>query len=89
MPLLFALVGLLALALSVLIFVGPVVLAVGVVRAIRGRRIAARGTTCSVDVTGTSSTHNSTDAVFLELVSAQWPEEGAALLAEHITGDRD
>jgi len=81
MPLLFAIVGVAALALTFVVLVGPVLLVIGVVGAIRARRYSkverpepqiVAGDTSRVDA-------QTADAAFADLFSWEWPEESATL----------
>lgn len=81
MPLLFAIAGIVALGLSFVVLVGPVLLIVGVIRAIRSAR---HGRMAPTQLTGREGTESAVDgqianAAFADLISGEWPYEGAAL----------
>jgi hypothetical protein len=81
MPLLFAIAGVVALGLSLLVLVGPVLLIVGVVSAIR----AARSVKSIVpdrrpaEASASPVDGSLADAAFIDLVAREWPAEAPLL----------
>lgn len=81
MPLLFALAGILAIGLSFAVFAIPVLLVVGVVRAIRGgRRTRCAQPPSPVEVLAASPVDGQlADATFIDLIAREWPAEAPLL----------
>lgn len=80
MPLLFALAGIIALGLSFVVLVGPVLLVVAVVRAVRtARRARAPQLPVYAALPASPVDGHLADAAFADLVGQEWPEELAAL----------
>ena len=81
MPLLFAIGGLVALGLAFLVLVGPVLLVVGVIKAIR---LGSNRSPTAIprETTGGPSSlidGHLADAAFAELITQEWPTESAFL----------
>ena len=80
MPLLFAIAGIVALGLSFIVLVGPVLLVIAVVRTVRTARRARAPLPAVYDELTTSPVDGHlADAAFVDLVSREWPEEVATL----------
>ena len=80
MPLLFAIVGIVALGLSFVVLVGPVLLVVAVVRAVRAAR-RARVPQLPVHAALTASPVDGhlADEALADLISREWPSESTVL----------
>lgn len=80
MPLLFAIVGIVALGLSFVVLACPVLLVVAVVRAVRtARRANAPQPPVSSALPASPVDGHLADATFADLISRQWPAEAAGL----------
>jgi hypothetical protein len=81
MPLLFAIAGLVALGLAFLVLVAPVLLVVGLIRALRTRPLRNSVTpAASMGLHSVSPIDDRfTDVAFTELVGREWPQNGASL----------
>jgi hypothetical protein len=80
MPLLFALVGVVALALSFMVLVGPVLLVLAVVRTVRTARGAKAPQSSVYAALPVSPVDGQlADAAFANLISREWPSESTAL----------
>lgn len=80
MPLLFAIVGIIALALSFVVLVGPVLLVIAVVRAVRtARRANAPQPPVYAALTASPVDGHLADEAFADLISREWPAESVGL----------
>lgn len=80
MPLLFAIAGIIALGLSFIVLVGPVLLVIAVVRALRtARRAKTLQPPVYAALTAPPVDGHLADAAFAELIGQEWPEELTAL----------
>lgn len=80
MPLLFALVGVVALALSFMVLVGPVLLVLAVVRTVRTARGAKAPQPSVYAALPVSPVDGQlADAAFANLISREWPAETVTL----------
>jgi len=81
MPLLFAIAGIVALGLSFVILVGPVLLMVGVIRSIRSARLQRMAAPHLANREGSESAVDChiTNEAFADLVGREWPNEATAL----------
>jgi len=86
MPLLFAIAVFVALGLAFLVLVGPVLLVVGLIRAIRyGSRRSSTTMPGETTVMPPSPVdRHVADAAFAELITQEWPTESAFLRATQI-----
>jgi len=78
MPLLFALAGVVALGLSFTVLVGPVLLVVGVARAIRAAR-SAKSQLPSPEICASPVDGQMAESAFVDMIAREWPEESTAL----------
>ncbi len=81
MPLLFAIAGTVALGLSFVVLVGPVLLVVAMIRAVRVTRQGSPTPNRLERESGSDSPVDGhiADAAFADLISREWPNEAAAL----------
>lgn len=77
MPLLFAIVGIVALCLSLVVLVGPVLLVVGVIQAVQIARHGGSAATLTSGVAAPGSPDDGrlADTAFADLISREWPRE--------------
>jgi hypothetical protein len=81
MPLFFAIAGIAAICLSLAILVGPILLIVGLVRAVRlshNRSSAVHPAHVGGLSTSPVDTHLA-DAAFVDLISREWPADSPSL----------
>ena len=85
MPLLFAIVGVVALLLAALVLAAPVLLVVGIAKAIRSasRSRNQRELTPAPLLEALPFNACMTDSAFTDLIVRQWPEEATGLRAPH------
>lgn len=80
MPLLFALAGIIALALSFIVLVGPVLLGIAVIRSVRtSRRATAPQPPMRAVHPASPVDGNLADATFADLIGREWPSESTVV----------
>ena len=87
MPLLFAIVGVVALLLAALVLAAPVLLVVGIAKAIRSATSRRRRTVLeqapALLLEASPLDARLTDSTFADLIVREWPEEASGLRLPH------